>query len=66
LYGAYPIDGKLSFKQEQIIYCIEEYQRKYPREAIYENGDVIKYREGKYDEEKEWIFFIHWLEHYIG
>jgi hypothetical protein len=47
---------KISFKREQIIYCVEEYQRNDFREAVYENGVVIKYRKDEYDKEKEWIF----------
>jgi hypothetical protein len=56
LYGAYSMNGKLSFQEEQFVNCVDRYQRDANREAVFENGERIKYKENIRFEEKEWIF----------
>jgi hypothetical protein len=56
LYCAYSINGKLPFQEEQFVNCVDRYQRDANREAVFENGERVKYKENIRFEEKEWIF----------
>jgi hypothetical protein len=56
LHGAYLIDGRRSLKLDRVGYYVSEYENNDFREAIYENGDVIKFLKGIYGKEEEWIF----------
>jgi hypothetical protein len=56
LYGAYCISGNTPFEKEEFTSYVERYQRNPSREAVFENGERFKYKEGKINEEIEWIF----------
>jgi hypothetical protein len=56
LYGAYCAEGEIQFEVAEHCNIIAKYRMNDEREAILENGDVIKYKKGKYLKEPEWIF----------
>jgi hypothetical protein len=56
LYGAYCAHGDCPFKIQEHVNILRSYRENENREAIMENGDIIKYREGECRKEQEWIF----------
>jgi hypothetical protein len=56
LYGAYCISGNEPFTNYQHNNCARDYHLNNNREAIFENGERIKYKERRGGEEAEWIF----------
>jgi hypothetical protein len=60
--GAYSMDGKLAYDDNEFVKSLEKHGHDCNREAIFENGDVFKHKEGEINDEIEWVFspFIGW------
>jgi hypothetical protein len=56
LYGAYAINGDDPFDEQEFTDIIQNYRSDNNREAISENGEVFKHREGEINDVIEWIF----------